>query len=138
MKTIFITSVLALGLLACAERSKQNNTEMEVTTETIAERSATAKTEIISLMETLFNETDNRNWESVKRTMADSVYVDYTALGGDAGSKTPDEIVSGWQALLPGFDRTVHQPHNFSVWVAGERASATLDAIATHYIPCWC
>lgn len=134
MKTIFITSVLALGLLACAERSKQNNTEMEVTTETIAERSATAKTEIISLMETLFNETDNRNWESVKLTMADSVYVDYTALGGDAGSKTPDEIVSGWQALLLGFDRTVHQPHNFSVWVAGERASATLDAIATHYI----
>ncbi|MEM9340495.1 MAG: nuclear transport factor 2 family protein [Bacteroidota bacterium] len=134
MKTILIVSVLALGLLACTDGSQKNNTKMEVAAETVSTGSVTDQSEIISLMKTLFNETDNRNWEAVKQTMADTVYVDYTALGGDAGFKTPDEIVSGWQSLLPGFDRTVHQPHNFSVWVAGERASATLDAIATHYI----
>ncbi len=134
MKTIIIASVLALGFLACTEGSKQNKTEMEVTTEAITENSAKSKAEITSLIKTLFNETDNRNWEAVKQTMADSVYVDYTALGGDAGFKTPEEIVTGWQALLPGFDRTVHHPHNFAIWVAGNRATSTLDAIATHYL----
>lgn len=89
---------------------------------------------IEALATTLFVQTDNRNWEAVKNTMADSVYVDYTVLGGDSGFKTPDEIVHGWQALLPGFERTVHQPHNFAIWVAGDRATATLDAIATHYL----
>ncbi|MEM6524542.1 MAG: hypothetical protein AAGF85_12905 [Bacteroidota bacterium] len=104
MKTIIIASVLAIGLLACTDGSQQNDTTMQATLETVAASSAIDQTEIISLMKTLFNETDNHNWESVKQTMADSVYVDYTALGGDAGFKTPNEIVSGWQSLLPGFE----------------------------------
>ena len=62
------------------------------------------------------------------------MYVDYTALGGEAGFKSSEDIVSGWQELLPGFERTVHQPHNFAIWIAGDRATATLDAIATHYL----
>ncbi|MGD1894619.1 MAG: alpha/beta fold hydrolase [Cyclobacteriaceae bacterium] len=89
---------------------------------------------IQSLMLTLFAATDNRDWNAVKNTMADSVYTDYSALGAEAGFATPEEIVSGWQAMLPGFERTVHQPHNFAIWVAGNRATATLDAIATHYL----
>lgn len=83
---------------------------------------------------TLFDATDQRDWERVKSTMADSVYVDYSALGGESGFKSPNEILDNWRALLPGFERTVHQAHNFAIWVVGERATATLDAIATHYL----
>lgn len=86
------------------------------------------------VMLNLFEGTDKRDWELVKQTMADSVYVDYTALGGDAAFKSPHEILKGWKQLLPGFERTVHQPHNFAIWVANERATATLDAIATHFL----
>ncbi|MET1258298.1 nuclear transport factor 2 family protein [Flagellimonas sp. DF-77] len=86
------------------------------------------------LIEQLFSATDARDWAAVKATMHDSVYTDYTALGGDAGFKSPDEIVKGWQQLLPGFERTVHQPHNLAFWVADDRATATLDALATHYL----
>ncbi|MCG8383956.1 MAG: nuclear transport factor 2 family protein, partial [Cytophagales bacterium] len=94
----------------------------------------TDKKAVQDVAETLFKEVDNRAWEKVINTMADSVYTDYTALGGDAGFKSPQTIVEGWQSLLPGFERTVHNPHNFAVWIAGDRATATLDAIATHYL----
>ena len=94
----------------------------------------TAQAQIKAVATELFNATDRRDWPAVMGTMADSVYVDYTALGGAAGFQSPQEIVGGWQQLLPGFTRTVHQPHNFAIWVAGTRASATLDAIATHYL----
>ena len=92
------------------------------------------KEAIKNLMLTLFEATDQRDWAAVQNTMADSVYTDYSALGAEAGFATPEEIVSGWQAMLPGFERTVHQPHNFAIWVANDRATATLDAIATHYL----
>ena len=88
---------------------------------------------IIALTEKLFNAADTHDWEAVKATMADSVYIDYSDLGGGVGYQKPAEIVAGWAAFLPGFDRTVHHPHNFAVWVADNRASATFDAIASHY-----
>ena len=88
-----------------------------------------------ALITELFQATDDRRWDNVRATMADSVYVDYSALGGEPGLQTPQQIVGGWEQLLPGFDRTTHQLHNFSVWTAGDRATATFDAIATHVIP---
>lgn len=92
------------------------------------------KAAIQNLISTLFEAVDQRDWERVKATMADSVYTDYSALGGEPGFNTPDEILAGWKALLPGFERTIHQIHNEAIWVAGNRATATLDAIATHYL----
>ncbi|MGD1840942.1 MAG: nuclear transport factor 2 family protein [Thermonemataceae bacterium] len=83
---------------------------------------------------TLFQAVDNRQWAAVKNTMADSVYTDYSALGGQVGFFTPDEILQGWQAVLPGFERTIHQVHNEAIWIAGDRATATFDGIATHYL----
>ncbi|TAI47363.1 alpha/beta fold hydrolase [Flagellimonas allohymeniacidonis] len=132
-KIIPITIVL-LGILACKKEKKSEPINETVMTKEITIAIENGKKEIQSLMETLFSETDNRNWEAVMNTMADSVYTDYTALGGDSGFKTPKIIVDGWQQLLPGFERTVHNPHNFAIWVAGDRATATLDAIATHYL----
>ena len=82
----------------------------------------------------LFQAADDRRWAAVRNAMADSVYIDYSDLGGEPGFQTPAEIVGGWETLLPGFDRTVHQVHNFIGWTAGDRATATFDAIATHVL----
>ena len=136
MKNTGTIVTLALILTACNTKRSYNMENQNVPPAAITEAKEADgdKNAIRQLMETLFSSTDLRDWNSVTGTMTDSVYVDYSALGGASGFKTPEEIVTDWQQLLPGFDRTLHQPHNFSVWVAGDRATATLDAIATHYL----
>ena len=89
---------------------------------------------IQGLLEKLFSAADQRDWEAAKSVMAQQVYTDYSALGGQAGVQTPEEIVTGWAGLLPGFERTIHQIHNFAIWVAGDRATSTFDGIAVHYL----
>ncbi len=136
MKTIYIMLLLVFTMIACKTEKKENNNTKEdsaMITENINSIEKDQKG-INHLIHTLFGEVDTRNWEKVKNTMADSVYTDYTALGGDAGFKSPDEILTGWKALLPGFEKTIHQIHNEAIWVAGNRASATMDAIAIHYL----
>ncbi|UJH68834.1 alpha/beta fold hydrolase [Allomuricauda sp. SCSIO 65647] len=124
--------ILVLFTLGC----KTNSNENQITMETKIEEPSIEQEQkaIKGVLLQLFSATDNRNWDGVKATMNDSVYADYSALGGEAAFKTPDEILNGWKQLLPGFERTVHQPHNFAIWVAGNRATATLDAIATHFL----
>lgn len=89
---------------------------------------------IQALLEQLFTAADVRDWETAKSLMAQRVYTDYSELGATPGFQTPEEIVAGWAALLPGFERTVHQIHNFAIWVAGDRATSTFDGIAVHYL----
>ncbi|MEM7549803.1 MAG: nuclear transport factor 2 family protein [Bacteroidota bacterium] len=92
------------------------------------------KESIIQLINKLYSSVDQLKWDEAMDVMADSVYVNYSALGGESGFQTPNEIITSWKALLPGFEATIHQTHNEAIWVAGNRASATLDAIATHYL----
>ncbi|BFP40853.1 hypothetical protein FGF1_16980 [Flavobacteriaceae bacterium GF1] len=135
MKKVITTAAIALGLIACInETKKEVSTEKETAMTTAQTATAIETSQIDAVINTLFNGVDQRDWEVVKKTMADSVYTDYTALGGDSGFKTPDEILTGWKALLPGFERTVHKVHNKAIWVAGNRATATMDAIATHFL----
>ncbi len=135
MKTIQLIALLASVILACTNQNHKKM-ENEAAPANVVKAAFSQENEIAiqQLMETLFTATDNRDWKKVQSTMADSVYTDYTALGGESGFKTPESIVEEWAQFLPGFDRTLHQPHNFAIWVAGDRATATLDAIATHYL----
>ena len=83
---------------------------------------------------TLFAAVDARDWPLATRLFADSVKMDYSDLGAEAATLSSEQIITGWQAMLPGFELTLHQPHNYAVWVAGDRASATYDAIALHFL----
>jgi ketosteroid isomerase-like protein/pimeloyl-ACP methyl ester carboxylesterase len=135
MRKLGIAIAIITFVIACKEEQKRDTNQKEIAMETtIMQESEIAKKEIKQVLETLFNGVDYRNWEAVKSTMTDSIYTDYQALGGKAGFVTPTELVNGWQQLLPGFDSKVHQIHNEAIWVAGNRATATLDAIATHYL----
>ena len=135
MKKTGIMLAIIATLVACKNdhKNKQNKNEITMKTEAVLTQKD-EKSKIQKVAETLFTETDNQNWEAVKAIMTDSVYIDYTSLGGQADFKTPDTIIEEWKQLLPGFDRTVHQPHKYAIWIAGNRATATFDALATHYL----
>ncbi len=138
MKKIGILAVAIMLIMGCKNKKRanenQNDLAMKTTLSTTETKKVQDQEQIQQLITSFFGEVDNRNWNKVETKMTDSVYTDYTALGGDAGFKTPSEILTGWQAMLPGFERTIHQIHNEAIWVAGNRATATLDAIATHYL----
>ena len=137
--TLVITSLSTL--LACNTVPAEMTTSP--TTSTFPTSTVTTdEQQIIELLTTLFQAADDRDWNTVASIFADSVQMDYSALGAEAATQSPRQIVDGWKALLPGFDLTVHQPHNFAVWVTPRttepdpkaRASATLDALAMHYL----
>lgn len=134
MKNFLTMIMLAHIVLGCKTNSSENQKTTTMETQTMEFTIKQEQKAIENVLVQLFEATDNRDWNAVKTTMHDSVYFDYTALGHEAAFKTPDEILANWKQLLPGFERTVHQPHNFAVWVADNRATATLDVIATHFL----
>lgn len=60
--------------------------------------------------------------------------LDYSALGAEPVEVSPEQIVQQWRSVLPGFERTIHHPHDLAVWVVSDRATATCDALALHLI----
>ena len=98
MKNTIAIAWVCLSLTACANPGNKNITDSKSNAmeKTPAINTDTDKKEVQNIVETLFKEVDNRAWEKVINTMADSVYADYTALGGDAGFKSPQTIVEGW------------------------------------------
>ena len=87
MIKIALTVATLISVVACKNQTKESTTSKEIAMETTMKANdvSTDKSDIQELAKTLFKETDNRNWNAVKQTMADSVYTDYTALGGEAG-----------------------------------------------------
>ncbi|MEM1318758.1 MAG: nuclear transport factor 2 family protein [Bacteroidota bacterium] len=136
MKKVILAITILASTLACnnTDAPKSQNKQDMNTIESLQAKEAVAQTAIKELLIQLFRAVDERDWAGVASTMASKVYTDYSALGGEPGFQSPTEIIEGWHALLPGFERTLHQPHNFAIWVAGERATATLDALASHYL----
>ncbi|MEM6273820.1 MAG: nuclear transport factor 2 family protein [Myxococcota bacterium] len=127
---------LALGIISiggCTHASSQTE-RLNEKAPLASEQSQEDVEAIETLMNTLFAAVDRRDWDSAAAKMHDSVYVDYSSLGGEVGPRSPSELTRSWSSLLPGFERTVHNPHRYAIWVAGDRATATLDAIASHYL----
>lgn len=84
----------------------------------------------------IFVGTDARDWQRVKGPFSDQVLLDYTAMaGGEPATLSPDQIVTSWQAVLPGFDKTHHQLGNFVVSLSGDEATVFCYGTATHYLP---
>ena len=123
----------ALLLSACAPSDAQDAS-------TTNEASAAEEAAIRDVVTGLFAATDARDWDRAASFFADSVRMDYSALGAEPATQSPEEVVEGWRQMLPGFERTAHHPHNLAVWVVPEtteegapaRATATYDALAVH------
>ncbi len=57
----------------------------------------------------LLHAVDVQDWAEVRARFADRVRIDYTDLsGGEPETLDADELITRWQALLPGFDATQH------------------------------
>jgi len=123
--TLTITILLLItGLVA---KAQQNPTPMHTPVED--------KQAIQEAITSLFVGTDTRNWQQVHEAFAAEVRLDYTSLaGGEPATLTPEQITTGWKAVLPGFDHTHHALSNFLITVNGQEATATHYGNAEHYL----
>ncbi|UOQ69386.1 nuclear transport factor 2 family protein [Hymenobacter volaticus] len=94
-------------------------------------------TDITQAITAIFVGTDEHDWSRVQAAFAPQVLLDYTSMaGGEPARLTPEQIVTAWQALLPGFEHTHHQLGNFDVRLVNDReATAFCYGTATHYLP---
>lgn len=83
----------------------------------------------------LFIATDARDWESLKTIFADEVELDYSSMNGQpAACIKAEDILAGWQTILPGFTHTHHQIGNMISTSRGDEASVFCYGTATHYL----
>lgn len=84
---------------------------------------------------TMFKATDERNWETVKNTFANTVELDYSSMTGDPKQNLkPKDIITSWKSVLPGFTQTHHQLGNIISRIEEEKANLTAYGTATHYL----
>lgn len=90
---------------------------------------------IKTVIESMTTLADRGEFRSLEQLFASQVLVDYSSLTGSAASvQRPLDLVSGWAALLPGFERTRHGLSDLTVRVHGNDAEATATAVADHWI----
>ncbi len=78
---------------------------------------------------------DQGDFASIEALYADDVQVDYTSLwGGEVQTHTPASLMTAWAGVLPGFDQTYHDIANVQVAIEGDRATATADVTADHFL----
>jgi hypothetical protein len=89
---------------------------------------------ITELINTLFVAVDNRDWETARGCLADSVHFDVTSLGGPAPSDlTPEQITGGWESGLAPIEAVHHQSGNFLIRLHGDEAECFCYGVALHY-----
>jgi hypothetical protein len=125
MLAAFIVPVAAQGLPSPEEYAQSMNDRLQ----------------IIDVLSSVGFYADQRRWDLVEAAFAERAVIDYrsheTAAAGQSEPQalTPHEIVTAWQSQLPGYLHTQHLIINPIVRIEGDRASATSQVYATHYLP---
>jgi hypothetical protein len=71
---------------------------------------------VISTVNLLFINTDERKWQAVSDCFADEVLFDMTSMvGGETMKLTPQQIVDTWDTGLKGLKAIHHQAGNYIV-----------------------
>ncbi|MBM7074323.1 nuclear transport factor 2 family protein [Shewanella sp. 202IG2-18] len=119
MKLKFLLAFF-IGVLSMSALANQESKDEHQITSTIESFSALA---------------DQNAFEYLGRLFAPKVTVDYTSLfGGEASSVDRKTLMQQWAALLPGFDVTHHSISHVKVHIAGDKAMATADITASHFL----
>ena len=93
------------------------------------------KAQIVTIVESVATLADRGEFSALEHLYDDEVTVDYTSLtGGEVELKSPQALMTQWASVLPGFDVTRHDISNVEVTVDGQKAVATADVIADHYM----
>jgi hypothetical protein len=94
------------------------------------------KDKIITVVNKLFINTDNRDWKKVKACFAPEVLFDMTSMaGGKPTTLSPQDIVDAWDEGLKALKAIHHQVGNYLVTVNGNEADVFCYGIASHYLP---
>ena len=83
----------------------------------------------------IFIGTDNRDWQNVTDQFYSEVNLDYSSMTGNSPVMlTPNEIISQWKTVLPGFTFTHHQLGNFIVKIKDNKAHGFCYGTAGHFL----
>jgi hypothetical protein len=83
----------------------------------------------------IFIHTDARRWDQLEAIFASQVLLDYLSMSGQsAAPMSPEQIITAWKQVLPGFDQTHHQISNVIVTERETDADLFCYGTATHYI----
>ena len=78
------------------------------------------------------NSVDTKKWGDATRYLAESVFVDYSSMNGQAGTEVKAvDLVAGWQQLLAKAS-THHILTNFEIQVNGNHAETQSHVYASH------
>lgn len=124
MKHIITTAITGASLMTLAVNPSNS---LNVTT--------LDEAAIKTIVESVATLADRGNFESLEKLYAQEVEVDYTsAFGGEVELKSLQALMTQWASTLPGFDRTRHEISNIETEVKGNKATATADVTADHYL----
>ena len=93
------------------------------------------RSHIANVIGSLAVHVDGQHWNQLLALFAPRVGVDYTSLfGGEAQAMTREDLIGGWQKLLPGFTRTCHVIGAPAVTISGNTAQAMASVVAWHFV----
>src|SRR5215467_3033029 len=93
------------------------------------------RSHIANVIGSLAVHVDGQHWNQLLALFAPQVGVDYTSLfGGEAQAMTREDLIAGWQKLLPGFTRTCHVIGTPAVTISGNTAQASASVVAWHFV----
>lgn len=124
MKPIILTAITGVSLMTLAV-NPSNSFKVSTSDESAIE----------TIVESVANLADRGNFASLEQLYAEEVEVDYTsAFGGEVELKSPQALMTQWASSLPGFDRTRHQISDIETDIKGNKATATANVTANHYL----
>jgi len=93
------------------------------------------RNQIADLIGSLAVHVDGQHWKELLALFAPRVGVDYTSLfGGEAKPMLREDLIGGWQKLLPGFTRTCHVIGTPAITISGDTARASASVVAWHFV----
>ncbi|MBE9137438.1 nuclear transport factor 2 family protein [Nodosilinea sp. LEGE 07088] len=127
------TSVISISIPAIAQISTSSPTSPFV--KFVSPIQTIDEAAIATMVHSVANLADQGDFETLESLFASEIQVDYTSLfGGAIQTQTPEGLMTAWASVLPGFDQTYHAISNIQVDVKGDRAIATADVTASHYL----
>jgi hypothetical protein len=82
------------------------------------------------VVDTLFVETDAKDWDAVRALFINDIDVDFSSLGGVAETMPADDLVAGWNQGLHALKESHHMTSNPLVSVDGDTAEVITQGYA--------
>ena len=96
---------------------------------------AGSKESVQKTIVTMVNAIDSKSWQLAEEQFSKDVYVDYSSLTGQPGSRVKaSDLVGGWKNLLTAAS-THHMLTNFDISIKGKSAEVYSHVYASHEAP---